>query len=414
MDRASLTQEYKRGREVPAAVAQGMEKRLMPTKALQLSERALDAPPSTPPSRQQLADVLGAMAGWGGRDGLQESAAVQVWSLLQMGIAPHNINVLGGTKAYITVDGRIAHAHKLFEQKGLIFGRIRHVEAPPEDYVLAGGREGKDDPVIKALYEEERIVPLRDSKGDPILNAEGHPYEERIWELRDWEWGSANAGDTVIKPFGQGGAKEQPVEAQFPAKMAKVRATNALLRKVAPVHFPAGVGIQAEQGVVLELDEADYRELPAETETAEVVSPQGGGEQASEAEAQPEDAGAPEELGDDGSEEDGPPPAPEGVDEQTGEVEDAVFQELEIDITQPGSKPRGILTPMDPLYTNLTDGLLTAGFSSESQFTSVKWFQWGDDGGARCFTIMLEAGWDVPQIVEIVQLQDKERTVANS
>lgn len=398
MDRASLTKQYKQGREIPAAVAQGMEKRLMTSTEIKLSDRALSAPPRTMPSGIELQQIASQMAGWSsGNAPLEDSAAIQVWSLLQMGIAPHNINVLGGKSAYVTVDGRIAHAHRLFEQQGKVFGRIRHIMAPTDEYEIAGGREGKQDLVIKALYEEERTRTVTEGE---------RQYEERYWEIRDWEWGTANGRDTVIKT----GKSDQPVEKLYPLKMAKVRATNALLRKVAPVHFPAGVGIQAEPGVVIELDEADYREIgPASEETAE-AAPRGD-EPAGEASGQAEVAGAPEELEDEGPEAGGPP---EGVDEDTGEVEDAVFTELEVNIDQPGSKPRPDLNAMDPLISKQIDGLMVAGYSSESSFASLGWFQWGDDRGHEAVFEMLKQGWDIPQVVELVKAQDKERAVANS
>ena len=386
----------------------------MTSTEIKLSERALDAPPRTMPSGLELQQIAAQMAGWSSDNApLKDSAAIQVWSLLQMGIAPHNINVLGGSNAYVTVDGRIAHAHRLYEQKGKVFGRIRHIEAPEEDFLLAGAREGKNDIVVKALYEEERVRPVMDASGMAVTDADGRVYEERVWEIRDWEWGTGNAIDTVLKPRG----REQPVEKQFPAKMAKVRSTNALLRKVAPVHFPAGVGIQAEQGVVLELDESQYREVGPAPEEPPAEGAEAGearrDEPASEETGAPADERAPEELERDDAPEEGPPPAPEGVDEETGEVEDAVFKELEIDITQPASEPRPEMTAMDPLISKLIDGLMVAGYSSESQFASVNWFQWGDAAGHEALFDMLKQGWDVPQVVEVVQVQEREKAIAN-
>ena len=240
---------------MPAAVAGKIERRLGVTKEqMALVKAPASAPLGRLPTDHEIEEITRAFTGWKDPGKKPEAAtAVQLWGLVSMGFAPHHINILGN-KAYINVDGMIAHAQALIRSEGRQWGRIVYDVATEKERQLTGCRP--DDICTKATYQER--VPVKRTHPDGII-------EETVdWSDVQSEFGRGNATNTVVKMVSARGTTDQPVEKLMPGEMARARATRRVLRVVAPTRMPVGVGMMVE-GLAVDEDvpEGTLAELPA-------------------------------------------------------------------------------------------------------------------------------------------------------
>lgn len=256
-------------------------------------------PPSILPSGEEAVKLVKQFEGWNeSKDGkplpIKMSTAVAIHGLVNMGILPAHINVLGG-KPYVTVDGMIAHAQRVIEQRGETWGRITYTTELTDDELKRLGNPKDNVAVLKATYETMLYRTVHKTNKDGSTE----DYQEPVWFAEQTGLGS---GDPTGK---------NPVEKQYPERMAEARATRRLLKVMAGIVYPAAVeqALSGTSEVIVAVDNTPVLEEATESvtevaaDTTEVVEDEVVEVEAVEVEEEPvvdEETGAVEET-------DGPP-----------------------------------------------------------------------------------------------------------
>ncbi len=125
-------------------------------------ETIRSSPPDIMPSYDQAVKLTKQFTGWNTTKAGVEimpsmATAVALHGLLQMGVLPAHINILGGNTVYVTLDGFIAHALAVVEQRGEKWGRISHTSTLTDEDIDRIGDIARDDGVrlCKATYQKE-------------------------------------------------------------------------------------------------------------------------------------------------------------------------------------------------------------------------------------------------------------------
>jgi len=308
----SISQQHSRGRPMPAALASNLDrKNAMSEEQSQAVAIVRATPPSIIPTGEEAQLLLKQFAGWAeGNKALPVSAAVGIHGLINMGVMPSHIYVMGG-QPYVSTDGYIAHAQAVIEERGQAWGRITYTSELTKDELMRVGVEG-DVPsgtsVVKATYEEREPVTITETAVDGSSRS-----------VTRNEWVEVQTGVGVATK-----TEKNPVAKQHPRRMAEARATRRMLRVLAGIRYPAAVeNAVAEIGeahvaepVIEALGEAmESVEEPAAdtTETDDVVV----GE-VTEIEEEPDQGGEKIE-----------PEKSEAVDESTGQIGDDITPDNE-------------------------------------------------------------------------------------
>ena len=187
------------------------------------------AAPAIIPTGEEAVQLLKQFAGWAEKGKpLPLSAAVGIHGLLQMGVMPMHIYVMGGSP-YVATDGYIAHAQEIIEQRGQEWGRIVYTSELTPDELTRVGVEGAEVPkgtaVLKATYQLRQYTDHKKTNAD-----------ESVEEWKTWEWADDQVGLGIATE-----TEKNPVARQHPRRMAESRATRRCLRVLAGIRYPAAV-----------------------------------------------------------------------------------------------------------------------------------------------------------------------------
>lgn len=322
----SETQKYLTGQPQSAAIYTNLDKKYGEQSMTEEQVTALATvratPPDIMPTAEQALQLVKQFKGWTepGKD-IPVSAAVSIHALVNMGVMPLHISVLNGNP-YVEVDGMIAHAQRVIEQRGQTWGRIVYTsDLTGDEYRRLKLPKTTDHAVSKATYQSRQLIHKK------ITKANGDVEE---WDELQWFDEQSNVGS------GNPSASNQPVERQHPARMAEARATRRMLKLMAGLVYPANVEIgmsDSNSGETQLIAEYEVLAAPSDSETTTT---------ATVSEPEPSAFDALDEQ-----------PA---VDEDTGEIE------------QPPAEltPRPDLLPDDPIVFLTVEGLKNAGLNAES------------------------------------------------
>ena len=290
---------------MPAALASNLDrKNAMSEEQSQAVAIVRATPPSIIPTGEEAQLLLKQFAGWAeGNKALPVSAAVGIHGLINMGVMPSHIYVMGG-QPYVSTDGYIAHAQAVIEERGQAWGRITYTSELTKDELMRVGVEG-DVPsgtsVVKATYEEREPVTITETAVDGSSRS-----------VTRNEWVEVQTGVGVATK-----TEKNPVAKQHPRRMAEARATRRMLRVLAGIRYPAAV-----ENAIAEIGEAHVAEPVVEAleeqktdESDDVVILVG---EVTEIEEEPDQGGEKIE-----------PEKSEAVDESTGQVGDDITPDNE-------------------------------------------------------------------------------------
>ncbi len=143
----SASKQYRRGRPLPAALQSNMDRKYGMTEEQTQAVAVVRAtPPSILPTGDEALKLVKQFHGWtetkeGKPLPIKMSTAVAIHGLVNMGILPAHINVLGGNP-YVTVDGMIAHGQRVIEQRGQEWGRVVYTSVLDKDELKRLGNPG--------------------------------------------------------------------------------------------------------------------------------------------------------------------------------------------------------------------------------------------------------------------------------
>lgn len=203
------------------------------------------SPPDIMPSYDEAVQLTKQFTGWNTTKEGKEikpsmATAVAIHGLLKMGVLPVHINILGGNSVYVTIDGFIAHAQAVIEQRGEKWGRIVYTTKLSDgEYERLNLAKDAGHLVIKATYQREITTDRRKEYPDGAVET----WQEPVWF--DVQSALGSADPKILY-------KEQPVENKHPARMAEVRATRRMLRLMAGIKYPQAVGVLSDVGIIEE------------------------------------------------------------------------------------------------------------------------------------------------------------------